>query len=97
MSTAIAVPGNTADAFLVHFFGGGLADERYVVARFKAHADGDIHPLARRGAGEGQGPAGEARHRHAQGGEGDAPRLHRDHHLHGTSHPRRSTALGEES
>ena len=29
-------------------------------------------PLARRGAGEGQGPAGEARHRHAGGGEGDA-------------------------
>ena len=30
--------------------------------------------VARRGAGEG--PAGEARHRHAQGGEGDAARLH---------------------
>ena len=44
MSTAIAVPGNTADTFLVHFFGGGLADERYVVERFKAHADGDIRP-----------------------------------------------------
>ena len=44
MSTAIAVPGNTADTFLVHFFGGGLADERYVVERYKAHADGDIRP-----------------------------------------------------
>ena len=44
MNTAIAVPGNTADTFLVHFFGGGLADERYVVERFKAHADGDIRP-----------------------------------------------------
>ena len=31
MNTAITVPGNTADTFLVHFFGGGLADERYVV------------------------------------------------------------------
>ena len=44
MNTAITVPGNTADTFLVHFFGGGLADERYVVDRFKAHADGDIRP-----------------------------------------------------
>ena len=44
MNTAITVPGNTADTFLVHFFGGGLADERYVVERFKAHADGDIRP-----------------------------------------------------
>ena len=44
MNTAIAVPGNTADTFLVHFFGGGLADERYVVERFKAHVDGDIRP-----------------------------------------------------
>ena len=44
MSTAIAMPGNTADTFLVHFFGGGLADERYVVERFKARADGDIVP-----------------------------------------------------
>ena len=45
MSTAIAIPGNTADTFLVHFFGGGLADERYVVERFKARADGDIVPV----------------------------------------------------
>ena len=44
MNTAIAIPDNTADTFLVHFFGGGLADERYVVERFKAHADGDIRP-----------------------------------------------------
>ena len=45
MSTAIAIPGNTADTFLVHFFGGGLADDRYVVERFKARADGDIVPV----------------------------------------------------
>ena len=44
MSAAIAIPGNTADTFLVHFFGGGLADERYAVERFKASADGDIRP-----------------------------------------------------
>ena len=45
MSAAMALPGNTADTFLVHFFGTGLADERYVVERFKAHADGDIVPV----------------------------------------------------
>ena len=44
MNTAISTSGNTADTFLVHFFGGGLADERYVVERFKAHPDGDIRP-----------------------------------------------------
>ena len=42
MTTAIAIPGNTATTFLTHFFGGGLADDRYVVERFKALADGDI-------------------------------------------------------
>ena len=44
MTTAMAIPGNTADASLVHFFGGGLADDRCVVERFKAFADGDIRP-----------------------------------------------------
>ena len=44
MLTTTALPGNTADTFLVHLFGGGLADERYVVERFKAYADGDIRP-----------------------------------------------------
>ena len=44
MSTAMVIPGNTADTFLVHFFGGGLADDRYVVESFKALADGDIQP-----------------------------------------------------
>ena len=42
MTTAMAMPGNTRDTFLVHFFGTGLADERYAVERFKAFADGDI-------------------------------------------------------
>ena len=42
MTTAMAKPRNTEDTFLVHYFGGGLADERYVVERFKAYADGDI-------------------------------------------------------
>ena len=44
MNAAMAVPGNMAATFLVHFFGSGLADEKYVVERFKAHADGDIRP-----------------------------------------------------
>ena len=34
MTAAMAMPGNTADTFLVHFFGTGLADDRYVVERF---------------------------------------------------------------
>ena len=44
MTTAIAVPGNTASTFLTHFFGTGLVDDTYVVERFKARADGDIRP-----------------------------------------------------
>ncbi len=44
MNAAMAVPGNTAATFLVHLFGSGQADEKYVVERFKAHADGDIRP-----------------------------------------------------
>ena len=42
MTAAMAIPGNTAETFLVHFFGTGLADDRYVVERFRARADGDI-------------------------------------------------------
>lgn len=45
MSAVMAMPGNTADTFLVHFFGTGLADERYVVEKFHARADGDIVPV----------------------------------------------------
>ena len=45
MATALAMPGNTADTFLVHFFGTGLADDRYVVEKFRARADGDIVPV----------------------------------------------------
>ena len=44
MNAAMAMPINTAATFLVHFFGSGLTDDRYVVERFKAHADGDIRP-----------------------------------------------------
>ena len=41
MHAAIAVPGS-ASTILTHLFGRGLADERYVVERYKAMADGDI-------------------------------------------------------
>ena len=44
MSATMAIAGNTADTFLVHFFGTGLADERYVVERFRARADDEIVP-----------------------------------------------------
>ena len=44
MTAAMAMPGNTAETFLVHFFGTGLTDDRYVVERFRARADGDIVP-----------------------------------------------------
>ncbi|MCY3982019.1 MAG: hypothetical protein OXF51_09730 [Alphaproteobacteria bacterium] len=46
MSATIAIPANTAATFLTHFFGSGLVDDTYVVERFKARADGDIHPLS---------------------------------------------------
>ena len=41
MHAAIAAPGK-ASTILTHLFGRGLADERYVVERFQAMADGDI-------------------------------------------------------
>ena len=41
MHAAIAVPGN-ASTILTYVFGLGLADERYVVERYRAMADGDI-------------------------------------------------------
>ena len=55
MSTAIAIPGNTASTFLTHFFGSGQADDTYVVKRFKTMLDGDIRrcpdqpPAAKKG------------------------------------------------
>ena len=51
MTAAMAMPGNTADTFLVHFFGTGLADDKYVVERFHAAADGDIRPVRAEAAG----------------------------------------------
>ena len=61
MTAAMAKPGNTASTFLTHLFGRGLADDRYVVERFRA-ADGEITPCgdgggtaARRGRGKKAG------------------------------------------
>ena len=55
MTAAVAMPGNTAETFLVHFFGTDLADDSYVVERFRARADGGIvhapaEPLAAKDA-----------------------------------------------
>ena len=61
MTAAMAMPGNTADTFLVHFFGTGLADDRYVVERFRALADGDIRPIRPEASGaKGRGKAEHA-------------------------------------
>ena len=46
MSTAMAMPGNTTSTYLVHLFGTGLADERFVVEKFRALANGEIRPVA---------------------------------------------------
>ena len=44
MHAAIAVPGS-ASTILTHVFGRGLADESYVVERYKTLADGDIRRM----------------------------------------------------
>ena len=42
MNIAMALPGNSDSTFLTHLLARGLEDERYVVERFQAMADGDI-------------------------------------------------------
>ena len=44
MQMAIA-PRGDARTYLMHFVGGGLDDERYVVERFVSRSNGDIVPL----------------------------------------------------
>ena len=44
MQTVNARPGN-ARTFLIHMFGRGLEDDRYVVERFKSMTNGDIRPV----------------------------------------------------
>ena len=50
MTTAMAMPGNTASTYLIHLFGTGLADERFVVEKFRALANGEIRPVAHEAA-----------------------------------------------
>ena len=45
MQTVNARPGN-ARTYLIHVFGRGLEDDRYVVERFKSMANGDIRPVS---------------------------------------------------
>ena len=45
MNMAMAIPGNSDSTFLTHLLACGLEDERYVVERFQAMADGDIRRL----------------------------------------------------
>ena len=45
MQTVNARPGNSR-TFLIHMFGRGLEDDRYVVERFKSMTNGDIRPLS---------------------------------------------------
>ncbi len=44
MQTARTIE-RTASTYLIHEFGRGLEDERYVVSRYRSHANGDIRPL----------------------------------------------------
>ena len=90
----MAMPGNTADTFLVHFFGTGLADEKYVVERFKAMADGDIRPV--RPEATGAKDRRKARHTVVSRRQAEAmrPRPRRDHRLHRAQHPRRQAGVG---
>ena len=46
MNTALALPGNSDSTFLTHLLARGLEDERYVVERFQAMADGDIRRMS---------------------------------------------------
>ena len=45
MSRAVALSDGTAAPFPTHILGGGPDDQRYVVQRFQALADGDIRPI----------------------------------------------------
>ena len=96
MNAAMAVPGNTASTYLIHLFGTGLADERFVVEKFRALANGEIRPVATEAAAKGR-RAAKRTGRLAQGGRGDTPGPHRDHHLHRAQHPRRPAGLGQHS
>jgi len=40
-----SVQRSNTETFLVHIFGRGLEDDRYVVERFRSAADGEIRPV----------------------------------------------------
>ena len=42
---ATLAPRGHARTFLIHFVGGGLEDDRYVIQRYLSQADGDIVPI----------------------------------------------------
>ena len=74
---AMTMSGDTAQTFLVHFFGAGLADDRYVVDLFRARADGDIVPASAKAPKAPKAKSGRKTARttsHTEGSPGDAPR-----------------------
>ena len=59
MTTAMALPGNTPKTFLVHDFGSSLeGDDRFVVERLRALADGDIRSVPSETPGAKGGASG---------------------------------------
>ena len=49
MQTTRTLHGN-ASTYLIHMFGSGLEDDRYVVERFKSMTNGDIRPQSAEGS-----------------------------------------------
>ena len=94
MTAAMAMPGNTAETFLVHFFGTGLVDDRYVVERFRARADGDIVPAPAEPPRAKSGRKTKHTTATLKAVREMKALLHRDHHLHRSQDPRRHAGLG---
>ena len=94
MSTAMAMPGNTASTYLIHLFGTGLADERFVVQKFRALANGEIRPVAPEAASKGRRAARRVVVSRKQA-EAMRPDRTGDHRLHRAHHPRRPAGVGQ--
>ena len=60
MNMAMTLPGNSDNTFLTHLLARGLEDERYVVERFQALADGNI----RRSPGDEPAKKGRRKAKH---------------------------------
>ena len=93
MQTVNARPGN-ARTFLIHMFGRGLEDDRYVVERFKSMTNGDIRPVNVDGPAKKGRRRAAAHNRDAEGRQGDAAQARRDHHLHRRNDQGRHTNMG---